>query len=165
MRIYDRSPDPNVTAVDAILQAELAMYVPYGNTPNLNGGDDLPGALFVSTNPADKHLYFKAEVGGAFIACATLVNGKVPTSQLNFKTTIPITTTVLTINWQTATPPSEIITYATKHGNSISNITGVYLQGGVYVSYNPAFSYTVNGAGLIQLLTITDLFNGFITII
>lgn len=72
MRIYDRSPDPNVTAVDAILQAELAMYVPYGNTPSLNGGDDLPGALFVSTNPTDKHLYFKAEVGGAFIACATL---------------------------------------------------------------------------------------------
>lgn len=91
MRNYKRSPDGNVTALDRKVKVEDTLYIPFGTTPGLNGGDDLPGALYLSTNPSDTRVYYKAVTGGAFIAIANLsdlstkadlINGKIPASQL-----------------------------------------------------------------------------------
>lgn len=70
---YIRTPDSQRLLVDANLKVEKVFYVPSGETPDLNGGDDLPGAIFVGTDPENKRLYFKA-AEGEWIACANLSN-------------------------------------------------------------------------------------------
>lgn len=129
MQRYNRTPDTNVIATDARLLVEQTLYAPYGGAPSLNGGDDLPGALFVSTNPADKRLYFKAEVGGAFIACATLADILKPAK--SYPITILPNNTLITINWDTAkiaahgTEPFDIQLYEVQPDGSMQKSTAL----------------------------------------
>jgi hypothetical protein len=68
-----------------------------------------------------------------------------------------------TINWQ-GLVPGETQTYAEKHGNTIGSIEGVHLDGDVMRGYRPNYNYTmINGD--MQIVSITEVFPGLITII
>ncbi|MBO9671972.1 MAG: hypothetical protein J7577_00900 [Sphingobacteriaceae bacterium] len=72
------------------------------------------------------------------------------------------------IDWQNESAPNdpENRTYAQKHGNSIGRIEGHQdIGSGTMLGYSPNYTYTLNGDGTINLLKITDLFAGTITII
>lgn len=73
MELYKRLTDENKLALDARLKATLTLYVPTGQQASLNNGEPLPGAIYVTTAPGNKRLYFTDETG-AFIACATMAD-------------------------------------------------------------------------------------------
>jgi len=82
----------------------------------------------------------------------------------NPKTTIP-STGDFSIAWQTDVVPNDSRTYAQKHGNHISNVTGVFdAGGGIMTPFTPNFTYTLNGTGDIDIITFTEVF-GPVTII
>jgi hypothetical protein len=68
------------------------------------------------------------------------------------------------INWQTDVIPGDVLTYAQKHGNHIASLEGSYVDGGVIRGYKPNYNYTLVN-GVIQVLNITEVFPGTITII
>lgn len=69
------------------------------------------------------------------------------------------------INWQNDIVPEGAFTYAQKHGNSIANIQGHQNLDGTMTPYSPEYTYTLNGDGTINILTLTIVFAGTITII
>ncbi|MNT80317.1 hypothetical protein D3C72_2197560 [compost metagenome] len=82
------------------------------------------------------------------------------------KTTIAVPDGDKVINWQTDIIPNDVVSYAQKNGNSIGRIEGHQdIGGGAMAGYNPNYTYTLNGDGTINILTITEVFAGTITII
>jgi hypothetical protein len=79
------------------------------------------------------------------------------------ETILPVSTD-LSINWQTDLVPGDAKTFAEKHGNSIGNIEGTYVDGDIFRGYKPGYSYTMSN-GIIQMVSITEVFPGTITII
>lgn len=71
------------------------------------------------------------------------------------------------IDWQNGLVPGDPFNrnYAEKHGNSIANIQGHQNVDGTMTPYSPEYTYTLNGDGTINILTLTTVFAGTITII
>lgn len=81
------------------------------------------------------------------------------------KSTITVADGPMVINWQTDIIPDNTLTYAQKHGNSIANIQGHQDLAGIMTPYNPEYTYILNVDGTINILTLTTVFAGTITII
>ena len=81
------------------------------------------------------------------------------------KTKITVVDGDRVINWQTDVVPDGALTFAQKHGNSIANIQGHQDLDGIMTPYSPEYTYTLNADGTINILTLTTVFTGTITII
>lgn len=83
---------------------------------------------------------------------------------LLIKTALAVPGGDVVIDWQTEIVPGDTRTFLAKHGSDLARIEGAYLDGGVMRGYTPNYSYTIVN-GKIGVLTITEVFEGQLTII
>lgn len=139
----------------------------YANTANqilLSKGvaSNVPAKPVLPANSILVDYVYIPSVGAPFLSSGAASGGG--TSSLG-KTQFSVPDGEKLITWQTDIVPNDVITFAQKHGNSIGNIQGHQNLGGIMTPYTPEYTYTLNGDGTINILTLTTVFAGTITII
>jgi len=154
--------DQNYNRIDTIYANEN------GNVFLVNGianSNPLPGAK-PNNSVLVTYIYVPSSASGnpPYISDSNTPVIEVTGNDIKTNITVPDGNKI--INWQTDLIPNTQVTYLSKHGNSIANIQGHYdAGGGSMTPYSPNYSYTLNNDGNINVLTLTEVFAGTITII
>jgi hypothetical protein len=154
--------DANYNRIDAVYANTANALILYSGVANGNPAPpDKPNDTILVT-----YIYVPSLASGnpPYIADSNTPVIIVTGNDVKSKITVPDGAKL--INWQTDIIPNNTLTYAQKHGNSIANIQGHYdAGGGVMTPYSPEYTYTLNGDGTINILTLTTVFAGTIIII